>query len=352
MALNFPDTPTIGQTFPSPAQAGIPVWKWDGSEWTQISTGGSAQLNTYEYTATAGQTTFSGADINSKVMSYTVNCIDVYLNGAHLNIEDYTATSGTSIVFATGLKLNDQVTIAAYSSFSLVQALQPANNLSDVPNDPVARANIGAIGAVHVQTFSASGTYTPNANLIFATIELVGGGGGGGGVVGSTTYYLAGGGGGAGGYARKYATAAAIGVSQAVTIGAAGSVSSGGAGGTGGTTSVGALCSATGGTGGTASTTATVGTGGTGGAMSAGDFGINGYPGMPGYYNSVGSTSNIEFVAGIGGSCVFGPGGTGGSGAGVHGGGGGGGWVAVAGSTVQGGGGGAGYVLITEYCSA
>jgi len=39
MALNFPDSPTVGQTFPSPAQAGVPVWKWDGTEWVPSNLG-------------------------------------------------------------------------------------------------------------------------------------------------------------------------------------------------------------------------------------------------------------------------------------------------------------------------
>jgi hypothetical protein len=33
MALDFPNSPTVGQTFPSPPQSGVPVWRWDGNEW-------------------------------------------------------------------------------------------------------------------------------------------------------------------------------------------------------------------------------------------------------------------------------------------------------------------------------
>lgn len=34
MALNFPNAPTVGQLYPSPAVAGVPVYRWDGIAWT------------------------------------------------------------------------------------------------------------------------------------------------------------------------------------------------------------------------------------------------------------------------------------------------------------------------------
>jgi predicted secreted protein len=33
MALNFPSSPTVGDLFPTPAQAGVPQYKWDGNAW-------------------------------------------------------------------------------------------------------------------------------------------------------------------------------------------------------------------------------------------------------------------------------------------------------------------------------
>ena len=32
-ALDFPLAPTLGQTYPNPAVAGLPVYRWDGSDW-------------------------------------------------------------------------------------------------------------------------------------------------------------------------------------------------------------------------------------------------------------------------------------------------------------------------------
>ena len=52
----------------------------------------------YQYTATAGQTTFSGTDLGNLTLTYTDNTfVDVFQNGVLLKGggTDYTATSGT-----------------------------------------------------------------------------------------------------------------------------------------------------------------------------------------------------------------------------------------------------------------
>jgi hypothetical protein len=35
-ALDFPASPTVGQKYPSPAVAGVPVYSWDGEKWTTL----------------------------------------------------------------------------------------------------------------------------------------------------------------------------------------------------------------------------------------------------------------------------------------------------------------------------
>jgi hypothetical protein len=36
MALNFPDTPSVGQVFPASPVLGVNSWQWDGSEWSAL----------------------------------------------------------------------------------------------------------------------------------------------------------------------------------------------------------------------------------------------------------------------------------------------------------------------------
>lgn len=205
-------------------------------------------------------------------------------------------------------------------------------------------APAGSIGKVTGQSLTSNGTYTPTSGTKYAIFEVMGAGGGGRGVSADT-----GGPGGAGTYAKVILTAAQIGVSLGITIGAAGTAGSsgGGNGGTGGTTSVGSLISCPGGVGGQ-----TGGIGGAGGAsatISSGTTLIN-LPGMAGSNSPPGSTTSMP-----GASTMLGGGGSGGNSSGSvpaggnatgYGSGGGG---ANSGGTAAGGLGGPGIVVITEF---
>ena len=76
----------------------------------------------YQYTATAGQTTFSGTDLGNLTLNYVDNnFVDVFQNGVLLKGggTDYTATSGTSVVLATGASVSDVIEIIVYDVFSV-----------------------------------------------------------------------------------------------------------------------------------------------------------------------------------------------------------------------------------------
>jgi hypothetical protein len=90
--------------------------------WTSLTYAGGGQntLTTYQYTATSGQTTFSGVDSNGNTLSYTVGNIQVYLNGVLLvDTAEYTATSGTSIVLGTGAVTGDSLTVTSLGAFTV-----------------------------------------------------------------------------------------------------------------------------------------------------------------------------------------------------------------------------------------
>ncbi|MDB4349943.1 hypothetical protein OAA57_00005 [bacterium] len=73
-------------------------------------------VKNYEFTATAGQTTFSGADINGNTLAYVPGAAQVFLNGILLRNVDYTGITGTSIVLADSASLNDELVVSAFSN--------------------------------------------------------------------------------------------------------------------------------------------------------------------------------------------------------------------------------------------
>lgn len=138
----------------STAPIGMKVY--DGAQWIEASAAQQAALVTYEYLATAGQTTFSGADVNSLTLSYIAGGLIVSLNGSILRPgDDYTATNGTSIVLVTAASLNDELAAYAFSSFlvantytqaqtdSLLAAKAPLASpaLTGTPTAPTAAAD-------------------------------------------------------------------------------------------------------------------------------------------------------------------------------------------------------------------
>jgi len=232
------------------------------------------------------------------------------------------------------------------------------SGLSQVSYGVISSLNTSLPGGllIGVQTFSASGTYTPTAGTASVVIEMVGGGGGGGGTLATGAGQVSvGAGGSAGGYVIHRETSGFSGAT--VTIGAAGTAGSGANGGAGGATSFNTI-TATGGFGGAAGTAAAtsssnagaggVGTGanilivqGQAGGSGVAAFAAGCVQGQVGGSGRLGA-SGISVVCGLGNSNP-GPAATG-RGAGGCGG--------VAGASqgaTAGGAGGAGLVIIYEY---
>lgn len=81
---------------------------------------GSGLRGRFVYTATAGQTSFTGSDSLGRTLTYTDSeYTDVFLNGVKLDKTDYTATSGTSIVLDSGASADDTLEILAFDTFGL-----------------------------------------------------------------------------------------------------------------------------------------------------------------------------------------------------------------------------------------
>lgn len=184
-----------------------------------------------------------------------------------------------------------------YDKLKLIEQLQP---LSDIVTPPAKSLS------VVIQKFTASGTYTPTAGMVFCIIEDVGSGGGGAGCVGFTPGTVQGGGGGGGSYARLVASAATIGASKTVTVGNAGTggAAGGNNGAAGSDVSVGSLCIGKGGSGGVFGTSGSTPARGAGGVAGTGDLTIPGGAGGAGWRITAGAFLSV----GDGGDSYFGHG--------------------------------------------
>jgi hypothetical protein len=106
-----------------------------------------------EFTATAGQTTFTPA-------SYTVGFIQVYRNGVLLGSADYTATNGTTVVLAVGATSGDLVTTISFYVSSVLNAIPAtagAVNSTYIANNAVGTAQLanGAVGNTQMASGAA-----------------------------------------------------------------------------------------------------------------------------------------------------------------------------------------------------
>tara|TARA_R100001510_G_scaffold10744_1_gene8280 strand:- start:320 stop:2044 length:1725 start_codon:yes stop_codon:yes gene_type:complete len=90
---------------------------------------GTGVRSRFIYTATASQTTFSGADDNSKTLKYAdSDYIDVYLNGVCLVPgTDYTASTKTSVVLTQAASLNDTLEVVAYDIATIADTVSKAD---------------------------------------------------------------------------------------------------------------------------------------------------------------------------------------------------------------------------------
>jgi len=98
-----------------------------------------------EFTATAGQTTFTPP-------SYNVGFINVYLNGVLLGSADYTATNGTTVVLAIGASAGNLLTVESFQISSVANAI--SNSAGSVSNSNL------ATGAVTSDKIASSVTLT------------------------------------------------------------------------------------------------------------------------------------------------------------------------------------------------
>ena len=118
---------------------------WNGSSFDLAGSSINGTSARFKYVATASQTVFTGADANGNTLAYDAGFADIYLNGVKLvNGDDFTATSGNSIVLASGASANDILEVIAYGTFTLSNfSITDANdvNTSGVTNGQFLKYN-------------------------------------------------------------------------------------------------------------------------------------------------------------------------------------------------------------------
>lgn len=140
-ALNFSGAPPTGTGNISVRYLGIPA--------SGVTT--TAYRTITEFTATAGQTTFTPP-------SYTIGFIAVYRNGVRLGAADYTASNGTTIVLTTGATAGDLITTESFYVSSVLNAIPNTPGAvvtSNIADNAITTAKI-APGAV-IQADLATG---------------------------------------------------------------------------------------------------------------------------------------------------------------------------------------------------
>ena len=151
MAINFPATPTLNQTY-----------TYNGRTWTYNTVGwqatGSTGLTVYtktNFTATAAQTTFS--------VTYTVGFVDVYYNGSKLSSSEYTATTGSTVVLGTACSVNDIVETIAWTISS---SFNPSLGSASATSLAIGGATIGS------NALAVTGTTQLNSALNYGGVTL------------------------------------------------------------------------------------------------------------------------------------------------------------------------------------
>jgi hypothetical protein len=141
------------------------MYVYDGAVWIPASAASEAILVTFKYTATAGQTSFSGPDDGALSLSYTVGSVIITLNGVVLEVPaDVAASTGNSVVLSVAAAAGDELNIYAFATFSVAntytQAQADAKFAQVAANNTFTKAQRGSITAL-----TDGATITPDFSL-------------------------------------------------------------------------------------------------------------------------------------------------------------------------------------------
>jgi hypothetical protein len=115
----------------------------------------------FDFTATQGQTAFTGADDDGKTLGFTAGQVSVYVNGILMDDSDYTASNGNTITLTSAANASDIISVVALQT--------------DIPNSDYVPATGGTFsGAVtHTGAFTSRGI-DDNATSTAMTLDASG----------------------------------------------------------------------------------------------------------------------------------------------------------------------------------
>lgn len=132
----------------NPASAGDSVYIYSYS----VASGSAPYVNT-NYTATAGQTTFT--------LSYNPSALLVFLNGVLMNPSDYTAFNGTSIVLNVPCNVGDILNVFSYDAITINPVVYGKTSIQiEVAPTPDSNYPVRVTGTVRPLSLSVNNTTT------------------------------------------------------------------------------------------------------------------------------------------------------------------------------------------------
>lgn len=106
----------------------------------------------FDFTATQGQTAFTGADDDGKTLGFTDGQINVYVNGILIDDSDYSTSGSNTVTLSAAANANDIISVVALQT--------------DIPNsDYVPATGGGFTGDVGIGTTNPTNTYGPTLHI-------------------------------------------------------------------------------------------------------------------------------------------------------------------------------------------
>lgn len=124
----------------------------------------NTQANRFSFTATAGQTIFTNAQL-----AYKPGYVDVFINGSkQLGGTDYTAVDGTTVTLTAGATLGDIVEIEAYKDLSILDLYSKSQVDTLISQHPLFAENAAIGGTANAIT----ATYTSSLVALYNGLQV------------------------------------------------------------------------------------------------------------------------------------------------------------------------------------